>query len=118
MKLTEKEIQKLIISNETSLNEMIQKITLNNHKILLVKKIDKLIGYITPLMLKIELQSFGLDYDTNAEKIIAQLIIHHTLPGQFICGLTSAVCKDSFLYFSTGNIFYKTCCIYRVFTTQ
>ena len=51
---------------------MIQKITSNNHKILLVNKIDKLIGYITPLMLKIELQSFGLDYDTNAEKIIAQ----------------------------------------------
>ena len=72
MKLTEKEIQKLIISNETSLNEMIQKIISNNHKILLVNKIDKLIGYITPLMLKIELQSFGLDYDTNAEKIIAQ----------------------------------------------
>ena len=72
MKLTEKEIQKLMISNETSLNEMIQKITLNDHKILLVNKKDKLIGYITPLMLKIELQSFGLDYDTNAEKIIAQ----------------------------------------------
>ena len=61
MKLTEKEIQKLIISNETSLNEMIQKITLNNHKILLVNKIDKLIGYITPLMLKIELQPGTLD---------------------------------------------------------
>ena len=51
---------------------MLYRLEKSKIKFLLVFKENKFIGYITPIMLKTEIQSFGLEYQTSSEKITYQ----------------------------------------------
>ena len=69
MKLSQKELKEISIDSNTHLNEMLYRLEKSKIKFLLVFKENKFIGYITPIMLKTEIQSFGLEYQTSSEKI-------------------------------------------------